>query len=179
VHDPVGLTAFAVDVGQAHLNAVDDGTLEVFEERRRRNVGTVPARRVQHDRRRRRLGVGAERFGQRAHELAQRRFHLRRRGGRRAGDEEEGSRFGRGQAAQVGAGAAHERPSATAARLGVHRDPRHGERFEVATRGAFGDLELLGELGGRDAAARLEDQQLGDEPVSAHVGRISHKPATG
>ena len=58
--------------------------------------------RVDDDRGRRGLGRRAEGLGQRPDQLAQGRLDLGRRRRRGAGDEEQGTGFGRGQPAQIG-----------------------------------------------------------------------------
>ena len=106
----------AVGVAEAHLDAVDDGPLQLVEVRGPRHGRAAPAGGVEHDGRRRRLGVGAERLGQRLDELAQRRLGLRRGRRRRAGDHEQRPRLGRREPAEVGAGTADQRPAAAPAR---------------------------------------------------------------
>ena len=118
VHDALGLAARAVGVAEAHLDAVDDGLLQLVEVRRAGRGRAAPAGRVEHDGRRRRLGVGAERLGQRLDELAQRRLGLRRGRRRRAGDQEQRAGLGRGEPAEVGAGAAEQRPARRPGRPG-------------------------------------------------------------
>ena len=132
--------------------------------------GAVPPQRgrVEHDGRRRLLGLGPERLGQRLHELAQGGLRLGRDRRRRAGDEEEGAGFGGGEPAEIGAGAADERPAAAPPGLGVHRDPGDRQRLEVAPGGADRHFELLGHLGGGHPAPGLEEQEGGDEPVCTH-----------
>ena len=97
---------------------------------RRRSLVAVPVGRIDHDRRRRGFGRPPELLRQRAHELAQRRLHFRGCR-RRPGHHEQRSGLGRGEPAQVGTRPAHERPTAAASGLGVHRDSGHAERFEI------------------------------------------------
>ena len=78
-----------VGVAKPHLDAVDDGLLQHVEVMRPRRRRAAPAGRVEHDGRRRRLGVGAERLGQRLDQLAQGGLGLRRRRRRRSGDHEQ------------------------------------------------------------------------------------------
>ena len=109
----------------------------------------APAGRVDHDGVGGGLGVGAERLGQRPDQLAQRGLRLRRHRRGRADEQEQRLRLGRGQPAEVGAGAADQRPAAAPAGLRVDRDAGGGQRLEVAAGGGHGDLELLGELAPR------------------------------
>ena len=169
VDHALGLRARPVGVPQADLAPLDDGPLQVVE------VGwpgcrrTAPAGGVEHDGRGRRLGVGAERLGQRLDELAQRRLGLGRGGRRRPGDHEQGAGLGRGQPAEVRAGAADQRPAAALAGLRVDRDAGHGQRQEVAAGGLDGHLQLVGDLGGGDAAPGLEHEEGGDEAIGTHA----------
>ena len=138
-------------------------------------VDATPAGRVEHDRRCRCLGVGAERLRQRLHELAQGslRFRGRRRG--RSGDHEQRPRLGCGESGEVGAGAAEQRPSTALAGLRVHGDAGDGEGLEIAPCRLDRHLQLLGQLGSRDAPLGLEHQQRGDEAIGAHVTRVYHR----
>ncbi len=79
--------------------------------------------------------------------------------------------------AQVGPGAADQRPSATA--TGARVDPYTGrsQRLEVAPGGAWRDLELASGLGRGHRAPLLEEQQGTDQPVGAHGGSIPHNMA--
>ena len=119
--------------------------LEHLEVIGRDGFSVVPRSGVAHHCARRRLGVEAERGRQRAHELAQRRPHLRG-GRRRAGDEEQRPGLVRSEAAQVRAGAADQLPPPVTPGLGVDRDPGHGQALEVPAGRAFADLELPGQL---------------------------------
>ncbi len=85
--------------------------------RRCRRRRAAPARGIEHDGRRGLLGFGAERFGQRAHEFAQRGlgFGCDRR--RRARDEKQRARLGGGETGEVGACTTQQRPPAATARL--------------------------------------------------------------
>ena len=56
--------------------------------------------------------------------------------------------------------------------LRVDRDARRAERLDVAMDGPLGDLELLGELGGGQLAAGLEQQEERHEARRTHAGRI-------
>ena len=158
----------AVGVAEAHLDAVDDGPLQLVEVRRARPGRPAPGGGVEHDGRRRRLGVGAERLRQRLDELAQRRLGLGRRRRRRPGDHEQRPRLGRRQPAEVGAGAADQRPAAAPAGLRVDRDAGDRQRLEVAAGGLDRDLQLVGQLGGGDATLGLEHEEGGHEAIGTH-----------
>ena len=112
------------------------------------------------------------------YELAQRRLGFGRDCRRWAGDEEQGASLGRGQATEICARPAHQRPATAPPGLGVHRDPGDRQRLEVAPGGADRDLELLGHLGGRDPAAGLKEQQGGDQPIGAHAPMVPPKLAS-
>ena len=103
-------------VVELDLHALDHGTLQGVEMVRCRRDAVVPSGRVEDDSAGRRLGLLAEGRGEGLHELAQRSPHFGRGVGR-AGDEEEGPNLVGTQAAQVGAGAAHELPASAAAGL--------------------------------------------------------------
>ena len=68
-------------------------------------------------------------------------------------------------------------PAAAPAGLGVDGDTGHGQAFEVAAGRARADLELLGQLLGRDPSPGLEDQEGGHESVGAHLSSLSRKVA--
>ena len=170
--------AITRDVAERELRAVDDRVLDGLQ-LRGRGAGVVrsaPIGRVHDDCGGCRLGVGSERFGEGAHQLAQRGLDLGRRGRRRARDEEQGTGFGRRQAAEIRAGAADELPAAVAARLRVHGHAGHAEGFEVSPRGALRHLELGCDLGRGDLPARLQVHEDGHEPVGAHVRILARNP---
>ena len=77
-----------------------------------------------------------------------------------------------GEPAEVGAGAAEQRPPAALARLGVHGDAGDGQGLEVAAGRLDRHLQLVGQLGGRDATLGLEHQQGGHEAVGTHATRF-------
>ena len=56
--------------------------------------------------------------------------------------------------------------------------PARASDSRSPARRALGDLELVGELGGRDPAPGLEDQEGGDEAVGSHTRSLARKPAT-
>ena len=64
---------------------------------------------------------------------------------------------------------ADQLPAAVAAGLGVHGDAGHAQGLEVAAGGLDGDLQLVGQLGGGDPAAGLEDEEGGDEAIGTHA----------
>ncbi len=144
--DALALAAGPIGVAESYLHALHDRPLQRVEVGRPGPGAAAPAGRIEDDRRGGGLGVGPERLRERLHELAQRGLGVGRGGRRRAGDEEEGAGLGGGEPAEVGAGAAQERPSAALAPLRVDRDAGDGERLEVATRRLHGDLQLVGEL---------------------------------
>ena len=168
----------ARDVAERDLHAVDHRVLDRFELRRRgpRSGRAPPVGGVDDDRGGRGFGVGAERLGQRAHELAQRGLDLRRRRRRRARDEEQRTRFRRGEAAEIGPRAADELPPAVATGTGIDGHAGHSERFEVPAGGALRDLQLGRDFGRRDLATSLQEHEDGDEAVSAHVRILARNP---
>ena len=179
VDDALGLAARAVGVAEAHLDAVDHGAAAASSRCGGRGDGrAAPAGRVEHDGRRRRLGVGAERLGQRLDELAQRRLGLRRRRRRRPGDHEQRAGLGGGEPAEVGAGAAEQLPPAALAGLGVDGDAGDRQRLEVAAGRLDRHLQLVGQLGGRDPAPRLQHEEGGHEAIGAHASTISPEVVT-
>ena len=115
----------------------------------------------------------AERLGQRSHQLAERRLELGRGCGRRPGHHEHRPGLVGGEPGEVGASPADQRPAAVAAGLGIHRDPRRGQRLEVAAGSALGDFELLGQLGSGQPPAGLQQQQRCHQPVRLHGDNFS------
>ncbi len=105
------------DVAEHDLLALDDRALHGVEVRglfaRRGDV--VPPDRVDDHRGGRGLGVGTELLWQRSGELAQRRLHFGRCRRRRPGDEEQRSRLGSSETAQVGATSTDQLPTSVAA----------------------------------------------------------------
>ena len=178
MHDARGRRAIARDITERDLHPVDDRVLDRFELRwcRTRVGGPAPVGRIDDDGRGRGFGVGAERLGQRAHELAQRGLDLRRRRRRRAGDEEQRTRFRRGEAAEIGPGAADELPPAVATGTGIDGHAGHPERFEVPAGGPLRDLQLGRDFGRRDLATSLQEHEDGDEAVSAHARILARNP---
>ena len=164
-------------VGQPHLPPADHGGLQQVDHLGPAAVALAPPGRVDHRGAGGGLGVGPERLRQRPHELAQRGLGLARDGRGRADQQEQRLRLGRGQPAEVGAGAADERPPAAAAGLRVDRDAGRGQRLQVAAGGGDRHLELVGQLGGGHPTAGLHQQEGGDESVSAHVLEFSQQSA--
>lgn len=72
------------------------------------------------------------------------------------------------QSGDVGTEAGQQRDTAVAAALGVDGNAGGGKRLDVAVDGAHGDFEPLGQLGGRDEATGLEEQQDREQPVGLH-----------
>ena len=87
-----------------------------------------------------------------------------------AGHPGRKERFGlvRGQSGQARPVAAREPVTARGSPYGLDGNARGSERLDVAVDGPDGDLEPLGELGGRQQAARLQQQEQRDEPSRAH-----------
>jgi hypothetical protein len=155
-------------VGQPDLAPGDHGCLQRVHEPWSVPVAPAPAGRIDHRRVGRRLRVGPERRGQRPDELAQRRLRVRghRRG--RPRQQEQRPRLRCGQAAEIGTGAADQRPPAAAPGLRVDRDAGAGQRLQVAARGGHRHLQFGGQLGRGDPAAGLDEQESGDEAIGAH-----------
>ncbi len=137
----------------------------------------VPVRGVDDDGPSRRLRAGPEGLGQGPDEFPQGRFHFGG-GGARAGDEEQGPGLRGVEAAQVGARPSDQRPAASPPGLGVHRDPRHGEGFEVPARRAGRHLELERHFGHRGPAPGLQEEEGGDEAIGSHGPSIAPKLVT-
>ena len=164
-------------VPEVHLHAIDDRLLQVVEQRRRPTVtGPLPPRRrVDDERRGRRLGIGPERLGQRPHVLPQRRLDLGGRRRRRPRHQEERSRLGRGQPAEIGPGTPEELPPSVAPLARIHRQTGRPERLEVATCSALGDLQLGRDLSRRHLRAGLQEHEDGDEPICAHEAMFARQ----
>ena len=179
MHDACRRGSVARDVSELQLLALDDRALHGIEVlgRPAATGRLVPAHRVEDDRGGRCFGRLAKRRRECAHELAERRLHFGC-GRRSSGDEEQRAGFGCVEAAQVGAPAAREAPSAVATGLGVHRYAGHPEGFEVAPGGAFGYFELGGHLGRGHLTPRLQQEEGGNQPVGAHDRIFLYKAVT-
>lgn len=89
------------------------------------------------------------------------------RGARRTGEEER-ARLGVGEAGEPGAVAVHEPVAAGGAAVGVDGDAGGAEGFDVAVDGADRHLQFGGQFGCGHPAAVLQQEEQGEEPVSAH-----------
>ena len=123
VHRPLRLRAVRSRVDDPGLHPLDDRPLQDVQLRGRWHVRTVPARGVDHHGGGGRLSLGAERLGQGADELAERRLDLRRRRGRRSRHQEQGPSLGRGQPAQVRSRTPEQRPATAPTGLRVDGMP--------------------------------------------------------
>ena len=168
VHHARRRVAFSVSVLESDLTSVNDRLSQFVQMGRGVDRGTAPAGRVEDGGRGGGFGVGPEGLRQGLHQLAECLLGLG--GGRRSGtgDQEQHRRLGRRQAAEIGAGATEELPSAVATRTRIDREPGHRQRLEVAPGSLDRDLQLLGQLGGGDAAPRLQHQQGGHESICSH-----------
>jgi hypothetical protein len=179
VDEPLAVLAAGVGVGQAHLAAPDDGVLQQVDDGGPWPLALAPPGGVDHRRGRRRLGVRAERAGSARTSLRIAAFASSDTAAAGPTSRNSARASVARQPAEVGAGAADERPAAAAARLRVHRDAGGGERVEVPARGGDGDLELGRQLGRRDPPAGLHEQEGGDEPVCAHTRNLPDKVLSG
>ncbi len=84
----------------------------------------------------------------------------------------------RGEAAEVGAGAADQRPPAAPPRLRVHGDAGDRERLEVAPGGLDRDLEFGGDLGRGHLPPRLEEQKGRHQTIGPHIQSFSQNVDT-
>jgi PhnB protein len=134
-----------------------------------RSAVLAPAITVDDDRPASRLGRGTGWRRQGSKELPQGGASSRAGGVGSSELLEQGLGLGTGQAAQVQAPASEEGPATISAALGVHRDAGGRKCLEVAADRRHGDLELDRQRGGGHPAARLEHEEDGDEPISAHV----------
>ena len=66
--------------------------------------------------------------------------------------------------------------AAVATDLGIDRDARGTQRFDVSVHGSHRHLERLGELGGGGAALQLQAQEELDESAGAHVATLVVNP---
>ncbi len=133
----------------------------------RRHGDARPVQFVDDPRPGRRLGVRPQWLRHGVHQLAQRRTEFGRRA-RGAGGQEQRPHLRQGEPGQVGARPADQPPSATPPALRVDGQAGGDQRLQVAPRGAFGDLQLRGELRGGHPAARLEEEQGRHQTVGSH-----------
>ena len=166
-----GSVVAAVPVAQPQPPVGEDGGVQHVQIHGRPRYAH-PAGRVDQDPPARQLGGGPVRFGQRGHDLAQRRAERlveAERGVRTlGGQDEQGTGLVGGQPGDVGTEAGQQRDAAVPPALGVDGDAGGRERLDIAVDGAYGDFEPLGEFGGRDEAAGLEEQQDREQPVGFH-----------
>ena len=73
-----------------------------------------------------------------------------------------------GGAGELGRVAIEQLEPAAGASGGVHRHACSGECFDVAQHRPLADLQLGGQLAGRDPPSPLQDEQQGDQPARAH-----------
>ncbi len=95
--------------------------------------------------------------------------------GRRAGHPRQEERLGflAGHPGQPRPVAVDQPDAALRPALGIDRDAGRAERLDIAVDRPLGDLELAGELAGRQLAPRLEQQQHRDESGGAHPATIA------
>ena len=123
VHGPGGHGPRAPRVPQPDAHPLDDRALEYIQVRRDPWRGSTPASRIEHDGVRGRRGLLAKRLGQRPDQLAQRRLRLGRQPRVRPGDQEQRSRLGCVQAAEVGTAAAEQLPATASTGLCIDGRP--------------------------------------------------------
>ena len=172
VHGPGGHGPRAPRVFQPDAHPLDDRALENIQVGRDPWRGTTPAGRIEDDCVRGRRGVLAKRLGQRPDELAQCRLRLGRQPRVRAGDQEQRSRLGCVQAAEVGTSAAEQLPATASTGLCIDGKARRRERLEIAARSLHRDLELRCQLGRSHTAASLHEEERRHQPISAHVRSV-------
>ena len=73
-----------------------------------------------------------------------------------------------GGAGELGRVAIEQLEPAAGASGDVHRHACSGECFDVAQHRPLADLQLGGQLAGRDPPSPLQDEQQGDQPARAH-----------
>ena len=116
--------------------------------------------------------LGACRLRQRRHQFPDCRRELapqaERPGGGRRSRGQQGHRLAGRQAGQVGGEAGQQREATVPSALGVDRDPRRGERLDVAQDGPLRDLQLGRERGRGRATAVPQQQHEREQPVRAH-----------
>ena len=86
--------------------------------------------------------------------------------------QEDGLRFVRGEAGQAGSVAVDEADPTVRSAFRVDRDTGLGEGLDVAIDRPDRDLQLLGQLGGRHPAARLQEEQDIDQSTGSHPPTI-------
>ena len=170
VHRALGLRSAAVGVGQADLHAVDHGLLQHVEVLRA-GATTVPPQ-----------PAGSRTMADAAASASARNVSgsawtsLRSAALASGVAVDDGPAImnsvrasGRGEPAEVRAGAADQGPPAALAGLGVHGDAGDGQRLEVAAGRLDRHLQLVGELGGGDPTLGLQHQQGGHQAVGTHA----------
>jgi hypothetical protein len=135
-----------------------------------------PARRIEMEARGDPLGRRRDAGRQGGEQLQARRLQhvgeAELRGGpRQAGQEQRLGRGGR-EACEVRAVAVHQAEAARAAPLGVDRHAGRRQLVDVAMDGAFGNLELGGELARAQPPAGLQQHEDGEQPAGLHDGAI-------
>jgi hypothetical protein len=88
--------------------------------------------------------------------------------GPRSPDRKQCLRLGRGQACQPGAEAAEELVATRVSGVTVQRHPGCAQGVDIAVDRADADLKLRGKFLRGHPAARLQQQQQGEQPARAH-----------
>jgi hypothetical protein len=169
VDQALGPLAGAAGVRLPHLPPPDHRRLQPVYQLRAVPVPLAPARRIDHGGPGGGLRVGPEGLRQCPDQLAERGLGLAGDGRGRPDQQEQRLGLGCRQPAEVGAGAADQRPAAAPAGPRVDRDAGGGHRLQVPAGGGHGHLELAGQLGGGHPPAGLQQQEGGDETVGTHA----------